>query len=98
MDKRRKKDLLRQFKAQELAEARRKMCLQPDQLRALHVYLDEQLNRFGIACDKTLSRTRTWSEREGMDAENVLASVQEFGGFCDCEVLGNVTLDKFGWE
>jgi hypothetical protein len=98
VDKRRKKELLRQFKARELAEARKKMCLQPDQLRALHGYLDEQLNRLGIACDKTLSRTRTWAEREGLDAENVLASVREFGGCCDCEVLLNVTLDQFGWE
>jgi hypothetical protein len=97
MDKRRKKELLRQVKERELAEARRKMCLWPDQLRALHSYLDEQLHRLGVACDKTLSRTRAWAEQQGLDAEAVLTSVREFGGCCDCEVLPNVTPDKFGW-
>jgi len=34
--KKRKKELLRQFKEREVAEARRKMCLQADELRDLH--------------------------------------------------------------
>jgi hypothetical protein len=34
----------------------------------------------------------------GLDPEVVLAALQEFGGFCDCELLANVTPDKFGWS
>jgi hypothetical protein len=98
MDKRRKKELLRQFKEREIVEARRKMCLWADELRDLHAYLEEQLFHLGIGCDHTLARTREWAKRTGHDAEAVVGSVCEFGGFCDCEVYYNVTLDKFGWE
>jgi hypothetical protein len=98
MDKQRKKELARQYKEQQLAEARRKMCLWPDQLHSLRAFLNEQLNGLGIACDKTLGRTETWAKREGLDPEKVLESVREFGGYCDCDVLANVTPDKFGRE
>ncbi|HEY7309795.1 MAG TPA: DUF2695 domain-containing protein [Gemmataceae bacterium] len=98
MDKRRKKELRQQYKDQEQAEARRRMCLQPDQLRALLNYLDEQLFQVGAPCDHTLSRTHTWAVNEGFDPERVLESVRSFGGYCDCEVAYNVRPYLFGWE
>lgn len=98
MDKRRKKELRQQYKEQEKAEACRQMCLQSDQLRSLLSYLDEQLFRVGIACDHTLSRTRTWAANEGLDPGRVLESVRSFGGYCDCEVVFNVRPHLFGWE
>jgi hypothetical protein len=98
MDKRRKKELRQQYKKQEQVEACRQMCLQPDQLRALLDYLDEQMFQVGIACDHTLSRTRTWAANEGLDPERVLESVRSFGGYCDCEVAFNVRPHLFGWE
>jgi hypothetical protein len=98
VDKKLKKELVRQFKQRELSEARKKMCLAPDQLRELLAYLDAQIFGLGIPCDHTLARTETWARGEGLDAERVLASVREFGGFCDCEVAHNVTPDVFGWD
>lgn len=74
------------------------MCLWADELRHLHCYLERQLFRIGIACDHTLARTREWATRTGHDVVAVVASVGEFGGYCDCEVYYIVTLDKFGWE
>lgn len=74
------------------------MCLQPDELRALLNYLNEQLFQAGIACDHTLSRTRTWAANEGLDPERVLESLRSFGGYCDCEVAFNVRPYLFGWE
>ncbi|MCI0642040.1 MAG: DUF2695 domain-containing protein [Gemmataceae bacterium] len=97
LDKKRKKELLREFKQKELAEARRKMCLWPDQLRSLHAFLAEQRFGLGIACDHPLGRTKEWIQLEGLDREKVLESLGEFGGYCDCEVYFNVTRDKFGW-
>jgi len=96
-DKRRKKELLQQFKQNEVAEARRKMCLAPDQLRDLLGYLDEQMFGLGIPCDHTLARTETWAKQQGIDPNNVLQSVREFGGYCDCEVSYNVKPHLFGW-
>lgn len=98
MDKRRKKTLRQQYKEREKAEACRQMCLQPDQLRALLSYLDEQLFRVGVACDHTLNRTRTWAANDGLDPERVLKSVRSFGGYCDCEVAYNVRPHLFGWD
>lgn len=98
MDNRRKKEFRQQYKDREKAESCRQMCLQPDQLRSLLDYLEEQLFRVGVACDHTLSRTRAWAAIEGLDPERVLESVRAFGGYCDCEVAFNVTPDLFGWK
>jgi len=97
MDAKRKKELKKTFKEQELMAARTKMCLFPDQLRDLRGHLDVTISEVGIPCDHTLSRTTEWAKRQCLDVDRVLASVREFGGFCDCEVLFNVTPDKFGW-
>jgi len=43
-----------------------------------------------IGCDGSLRHTREWASRTGRDPEAVVALVQGRGGFCDCEVLGNV--------
>ena len=73
------------------------MCLFPDQLRELLSYLESGLSGLGISCDHTLSRTLKWIEGANLDAGPVVAGLREFGGTCDCEVLLNVTPDKFGW-
>jgi hypothetical protein len=97
MDSERKKELRKAFKDQELKAARGRMCLAPDQLRELRDYLDATISELGIPCDHTLSRATEWAKREGLEVERVLTSMRAFGGFCDCEVLFNVTPDKFGW-
>ena len=98
MDPKRKRELKKSYKQEELASARRKMHLFPDQLRALREYLEVSIGELGIPCDHSLGRTTDWAKREGFDVERVLASVREFGGYCDCEGLFNVTPDKLGWR
>jgi len=98
MDSDKKKDLKTAFKQKELSDARSKMALFPDQLRELRGYLSASLDELGIACDHTLGRTQEWAQKVDLDTSRVLASVREFGGYCDCEVLFNVTPDKFGWQ
>lgn len=97
MDEKRKQELKKAFQKAELNDARKKMVLFPDQLRELRGFLDSSIYGLGIACDHTLDRTKEWAEGEGLDLERVLASLHEFGGHCDCEILFNVTPDKFGW-
>jgi hypothetical protein len=91
---------------QQLADALGKMCLGPEQLRELRSYLAARVRAAGCeqgdgvfvqGCDKTLRHTRHWAEEQRLDIERVLESVGAFGGYCDCEVLFNVTPDKFGW-
>lgn len=97
MDPKRKRELKKAYKQEEFASARQKMHLLPDQLRGLRKHLEASIGGMGIPCDHTLSRTTSWAKQEGLDVERVLESVREFGGYCDCEVLFNVTPDKLGW-
>ncbi len=96
MDKKRKKELVRQFKEREWVEARKKVSLRREQLLSLLAHVEEQLAS-GASCDHTLRMTRQWARQSNLDEEKIVASVKEFGGFCDCEVCYNLTPDKFGW-
>lgn len=98
MDPDKKKALKKAYKQKELSDARAKIVLFPDQLRELRGYLSTTLDEVGIPCDHTLGRTQEWAQKAKLEVERVLASVREFGGYCDCEVLLNVTPDKFGWQ
>lgn len=40
-------------------------------------------------CDHRLTHTERWARREGFDLGTVMAAVQRYGGFCDCEVVIN---------
>ncbi len=98
MDQERKRQLRNQYKQQEILQARKSLGLFPDQLRELHAHIENTIYGLGIACDHTLSRTREWAETAGLDPEAVVRGVNAHGGFCDCEVVLNVTFDKFGWS
>jgi hypothetical protein len=98
VDKKRKKELREQFKRREEADARQALGLFPDQLRDLHARLGRSIVELGMPCDHTLTRTREWAARSGLDPERVCEGVRAFGGCCDCEVLLNVTPDQFGFD
>src|SRR5262249_39621487 len=74
------------------------MCLEPEQLRDLLVYLDEQLFGLEIRCDRSLRQTRAWAGLRDLNVDRVLESLRQFGGTCDCEVLFNVQPCLFGWD
>jgi hypothetical protein len=95
MDKARRKELLRQHKASEHTTARRTLGLTNVQLTSLLTRLDEA--NAEQHCDRTLRMTRDWAQAQGLDASAITASLGELAAFCDCEVLANVTPDRFGW-
>ena len=72
-------------------------CERADDRVAVFSQLEQSGRVKVIGCDHTLRHTQSWAEQQGLDAQRVLESVSEFGGFCDCEVLFNVTPDKFAW-
>lgn len=41
------------------------------------------------SCDHTLKHAKEYSERHGLDFEELSDVLQEMGGYCDCEVLIN---------
>jgi hypothetical protein len=45
-------------------------------------------------CDHTPAATAKWAAREGIDLERLHEGLEEYGGFCDCEILMNVDVDE----
>lgn len=87
-----RKRLKKLYKDQQKAEARQYMILTAEQLNNLLEYLEEQLER--IDCDHSHHLTRRWAKENGIDEEQLIASMSHFGGFCDCEVLMNLEPDS----
>lgn len=88
MDAERKRELKRAYREQQKQAARERMHLDAQSLNDLLDHLDRHLPALG--CDHTLRETRAWAAERGFDVHAVAASVAEFGGHCDCEVLANV--------
>ena len=44
----------------------------------------------GRGCDDTLRAAQAWSRREGVGWSRLRRTLEDRGGFCDCEVLLNV--------
>jgi hypothetical protein len=88
MDEDRKRELKRAFKNEKRARAQGALFLDEDQLNQLLNFLDERLPELG--CDHSARLTRTWATESGVDPDALASSLEQFGGFCDCEVLANV--------
>ena len=87
MDKKEKRARLKALKAKERAAARAALPLSPAELKAMFDALDRAL---ASPCDETLRHTLHWLTAHGHDPEAVVPWLEEHGGYCDCEVLGNV--------
>ena len=48
-------------------------------------------------CDGTLKLTRHWMRAHGIDEAANIPELEERGGYCDCEVLFNVTDGPRDW-
>ena len=63
--------------------------LSEENVQKLFAYLEEQLDACG--CDHTLRSTEQWL-KDNISTElheNVIAEINDMGGYCDCEVLLN---------
>jgi len=86
-DKRRRKEALDQWKAQQRAAARAKLPLPDSQLKAVFDMLGVELARQG--CDHSLRLVRHWLEGNGLPVDRVEEWLHANGGHCDCEALAN---------
>jgi len=73
---------------QALGEWDEHMTMTATELKALCDHLDEWFPRAG--CDDTLRLTRAWASERGLDPDDVAASVEHYGAYCDCEVPANL--------
>ena len=88
MNKSDKKNIQKQLRHEQRQQALAALPLPISELRALFDMLDEQLSEH--ACDHSRSLTESWIRQQSHDEEKVLAWLEEQGGYCDCEILGNV--------
>ena len=89
MDKARKKELLKNYKATEKQNFQDSLPMDEEVFWELFDYLDERLEEQD-GCDHSLSLTRAFLETKGVDVESILDWIVDNGGGCDCEVLYNV--------
>jgi hypothetical protein len=87
MDRKRKKELLKQWAQQQRDAARAALPLEPNAMQGLFDWLDRALPDFG--CDHSQRLTIAWLEEHSHPVEKVLDWLNVNGGRCDCEVLAN---------
>lgn len=88
MDKSRKKELLRKFKNEEKEELINSLPFSTEVFEDLFDYIDEVLEIHG--CDHTLKYTKKFLKDNNLPLKESVEWLEENGGYCDCEVLGNI--------
>lgn len=78
------------------------MLLTQAELSELHLHLHEQMHLRTDAdgdpiwdCDHTLKHTRAWLKAHKKTLRDNVRAIKERGGYCDCEVLLNVSLTRW---
>ena len=92
-EKRRRAQLVEAMVQKDTEEAIERMPISFSDLAALFDYLDEQLGE--QECDHTPKITKAFLENRKLDAKLIIPWLEEYGGYCDCEVLANV---EESWE
>lgn len=87
LSKEERKKRIKIVQAQEQADLLVSMPLSPDQLDALLNYLDAKLQ----SCDHSTRIAESFLRGEQLDPMQVLPWLAEHGGYCDCEVLFNLS-------
>ena len=90
-EKARRKQLKDAYLRADQAASAALMPLDRAQLESLLDYVDATVGSEG--CDHTRRATDAWATLHGVDLERLHEGLEEYGGFCDCEVVMNVDPD-----
>ena len=88
MNKDEKRRALAEYKRRQKEAFLSSLPMSANLFRELFDYLDERLSE--VCCEHDFRLTQTFLEGQDCDAEAVLEWLEENGGGCDCEVLGNI--------
>ncbi len=94
-EKRRRAKLVEAIAQKETAKAIEAMPISFTDLGTLFDHLDVKLGEEG--CDHTSKMPQAFLQKRNLETERILIWLQEYGGYCDCEVLANVE-DSWGDE
>jgi hypothetical protein len=78
------KNVLRQTEQDRI---RTSLPMAPAQMKALFDFVDQRLSE--TECDHSFRHTIAFLDSQQIQQENVLAWLENAGGYCDCEVLFN---------
>ncbi|MHC4462830.1 MAG: DUF2695 domain-containing protein [Planctomycetota bacterium] len=92
-EKRRRAKLVQEIADIEKRKEIEKMPISFKDLSELFNYLDEKLST--NECNHTPIMTKIFLESKNLNTEKILSWLEEYGGYCDCEVLANV---EDSWE
>ena len=87
----RRKQLKDAYLRTELAASAALMPLDQAQLESLLDHVDTAVAAQG--CDHSRKATDAWATQYGVDLDRLYEGLEEYGGFCDCEVVMNVDPD-----
>lgn len=87
MDKKEKKEILKQIREGERKRAFAELPLNRNDFADLFKYLDEALSE---ACDHTSTKTKAFLDNRNLNRPEVIKWLESNGGYCDCEILNNV--------
>ena len=92
-EKKRRRELLADFKAQERANFRAAMPISAEILRELFFFIEREMGKTG--CNHCPTAARKFLKSHDLNEKSILDWLGEHGGFCDCEILANV---REKWE
>jgi len=87
-EKARRKRLKDEYLRAEQAASAARMPLDRPQLESLLTHVGAAVAEHG--CDHTRRAADAWAGQHGVDVELLHEGLEEYGGFCDCEVVMNV--------
>ena len=87
-EKARRKSLVNIITDEASQEFLNSMPISIDVVKELFDFLDEELET--RSCDDTNIMTIEFLENKNLDKEKIIPWLNDLGGYCDCEILGNV--------
>jgi len=87
-EKQRRKGLLRGVKDEERRRAEAQLPASKELLETLFDSVDRKLGE--NSCDDTLRFTLEFARANKLDEDRLSDWLNEYGGYCDCEVVANV--------
>ena len=95
-DKQKRRAIVREIRSKEFSEAEARMPISKNDLRDLFEMLDgtlyeEREGGIRCRCDHTLHHTREFLRSHALVEDVIVKWLGEYGGYCDCEVAGNVS-------
>jgi hypothetical protein len=87
VEKDRRKTIRDGLKRREQMDAETKLPLPKPEMKQLFDWVDAKLQDEG--CDHTLRHSVSFLRERGLPEDEVIAWVEDEGGYCDCEVIAN---------